>query len=233
MSNVSDKLQYSVSSSLGSTSLSGYDTESGNSEVNFSQSFPANSVNTSISLALTPGNLQSVFLLSDKGCTIRTNGLNTADVQTVSISGTPTGGSFPLAFGGDAVSLAYNTNAATMQSTLQGMPTIGASNVTCSGGPLPGTAIICTFAGSLNSGQQSLMTTSSASLTGGTSPTVSVAHTTPGLPSNIITLTAGIPFVWGTSTGYGTNPFAGVSAINGAYVTTTAAAQLQMKILTL
>ena len=232
MASVSDKLQYSVSSSTGSTSLSGYDTESGNTEININQQFPANSVNNSISLAFNSANLQSVFLWSDKGCTVRTNGLNTAEVQQVTITGTPTGGSFGIGFGNSVAVAAYNTNAATLQTTLQGMASIGSGNINCAGGPLPGTAINCTFAGALNTGQQALLLVGSA-LTGGTNAAVAVARITAGLPSNTIALTAGIPYVWGTSAGYGTNPFAATNTINGAYVSCTTAAQLQMKVLSL
>jgi hypothetical protein len=231
MATVNDKLQFSVSSSTGSTSLSGYDTESGNTETVFDESFPANSVNNSITLALTAANLQSVFLLSDKGCTLRTNNTNTADVQTISITGAPTGGSFPIGFGNAVAIAAYNTNAASLQTTLQAMTSIGNSNINCSGGPLPTNGIICTFAGTLNTGLQAVFSTNSAGLTGGTNAAVSVAHTTSGLPSNTIVLTAGIPLVWGTSQGYGANPF--TANVNGAFVSCTPATRLQMKILSL
>lgn len=224
-----DKLQYSVSSTAGSVSLSGYDAETGASEIVIDQSFSANSSNVGLTLALTAANLQSVFLLSDKGCTITTNGTSTADVQTISITGTPTGGTFPLVFGADvAAGVPYDATAAQVQTALQALGSIGSGNITCTGGPLPGTAITCTFSGTLAKGLQSLMLTGSGGLTGGTSPAVSVAHTTPGQPTNTITLRPGIPLVWGVS-GYGSNPFA--ANVTQAYVSCTPASRLQAKIL--
>ncbi len=181
-------------------------------------------------MALTAANLQDVFLVSDKGMTITTNGTGTADVQTITITGTPTGGSFPVGFGDQVTELAYNASASAVQTALQALSSIGASNITCTGGPLPGTAVVCTFAGSLATGLKSLMTTYSGSLTGGSSPAVAITHTTPGLPQDTITLVAGVPLVWGKSAGYGTNPFAG--NVTGAYVSCTPASRLQGRILT-
>lgn len=226
-----DKLQFSVSSTAGSVSLSGYDAETGASEIVIDQSYGASSVNAALTLALTAANLQSVFLLSDKGCTITTNGTGTADVQTITITGTPTGGTFPLYFGGQiAAGLPYDATASQVQTALQALTSIGSGNITCTGGPLPTTAITCTFAGTLATGQQPLMVTGSGGLTGGTSPAVSVTHTTPGLPTNTIVLQPGIPRVWGTSMGAGACPF--TSNVSQAYVSCTPAARLQAKILT-
>ena len=88
------------------------------------------------------------------------------------------------------------------------------------GWTLPTNAIVCTFAGSLNSGLQPVFT--AAGLTGGTNAAVAVSHTNAGLPSNTIVLTAGIPLVWGTSQGYGSCPFS--VNTNGAYVSCVPAA---------
>lgn len=232
MANLTQKLQTTVSTSNGTTSLSGYDTESGNSMVGpLSQNFPASTVNTAISLSFTLSNLQSITLLSDKGCTIKTNGTGSADVQTVSISGSPTGGTFPLVFNGQvAAGIAYNASAATVQSALQALSSIGSGNVTCSGGPLPGTAVVCTFSGTLATGQQPLMLTGSGGLTGGSSPTVSIAHTTPGLPTQTITLQPGVPLAWGVSTGQAC-PF--TSSVTTAFVSNSASQNLQITGLTL
>jgi hypothetical protein len=232
MANLTQKIQTTVSNSNGATSISGYDTESGNASVGpLSQNFPANAANSQVSLAFTLANLQSIVLLSDKGCTIRTNGTGTADVQTISISGTPTGGTFPLVFNGQvAAGLPYDATAAQVQSALQGLSSIGSGNVTCTGGPLPGTAIVCTFAGTLATGQQPLLLTGSGGLTGGTSPAASVAHTTPGLPTQTITLEPGIPVVWGASMGTQC-PF--TSSVTTAYVSNAPSQNLQISGLTL
>lgn len=226
------KLQSSVTSSTGSVSLSGYDAEAGNSEILIDQSFPASTINGALTLALTVADLQSIYLVCDKGCTLTTNGTGTADVQTVSITGTPTGGTFPLVFGGEvAAGIPYDATASQVQTALQALGSIGAGGVACAGGPLPGTAVTCTFAGTLAIGQQSVMLTGSGALTGGTSPAVAVAHTTPGKPSDTVTLEPGIPLVWGASMSGVAAPFS--TNVTSAYVTCTSACRLRGKILTL
>jgi len=102
-------------------------------------------------------------------------------VQTLSISGAPTGGTFTLTFWGFTTApIAYNATAAAVQSALQALPSVGTGNVTCTGGPLPGSSVIITFGGSLSSMVLPLITANSGGLTGGTSPTASVAATTAG-----------------------------------------------------
>ena len=73
MATVTHKIASSVSSSTGSVSLSGYDSEAGNSEIVFDQTFPAGSTNVPISLALTAASLQAIFMVSPQGCVIKTN----------------------------------------------------------------------------------------------------------------------------------------------------------------
>jgi hypothetical protein len=103
-----------------------------------------------------------------------------SEVQTVTITGTPTGGTFTLSLGGaTTAALAYNAPTATVQTALQGLSTIGSGNVTVTG--TAGTTYTCTFAGTLANQDVATMT-AVGSLTGGTSPTVGVATTTPGTP---------------------------------------------------
>ena len=108
------------------------------------------------------------------------------DVQTLSVAGTPTGGSFILLFNGDTLGpIAYNANAAAIQALIDAHPQLGTVNgtqqVIVTGGALPGTPIVFTFSGStVASFWQPLFTVFSNSLTGGTNPAPSVAHTTPG-----------------------------------------------------
>jgi hypothetical protein len=103
------------------------------------------------------------------------------DVQTLSVTGTPTGGSFLLNFNGDTIGpVLYNSTAAQLQALLDADPQIGAANTLVSGGPLPGTALVITFQNLCGNLLQPVMTILSNSLTGGSSPTPSVAHTTSG-----------------------------------------------------
>lgn len=104
-----------------------------------------------------------------------------SEVQTLSITGTPTGGTFTLTYNGQTTSpIAYSAIASAVQTALQALSTIGSGNVTCSGGPLPGSSVTITFAGSLAGMTHPLITANSASLTGGSSPTAAVVETTPG-----------------------------------------------------
>jgi hypothetical protein len=112
-----------------------------------------------------------------------TTGAAVADVQTLTISGTPTGGTFTLVFGGQTTAvIPFNATAAQVQAALTALSSIGAGNVTCTGGPLPGSSVTITFAGTLAPGPQPVITVGSNSLTGagGTSPAPAVAHTTTG-----------------------------------------------------
>lgn len=93
------------------------------------------------------------------------------EVQTVSITGSPTGGTFTLTFGANTTAaIAYNATAAAVQTALQALASIGSGNAVCTGGPLPATAITVEFTGTLGFANQATMTFAS-SLTGGASPT--------------------------------------------------------------
>lgn len=111
----------------------------------------------------------------------------TNEVQTLTIGGTPDGGSFKLAFDG------YNTAAvdwtdtdndlvAAIDAALEALPNIGADGVTCAAGTLSsgiGTVTI-TFGGNLAEMVVPTITVADNSLTG-TDPTLAVAETTPGV----------------------------------------------------
>lgn len=111
----------------------------------------------------------------------------TNEVQSLSISGTPTGGTFTLTFNGQTTAaIAYNAAASAVQSALRALSNIGSTGVVCSGGALPGTAVTITFQGTLANTNVAQITASSAGLTGGTSPTASISTTTQGGPTSYI-----------------------------------------------
>ncbi len=107
-----------------------------------------------------------------------------SSVQTIAITGAPTGGTFVISAtppGGsptNTVAIAYNASAATVQAAL--VTVYGSGNVTCSGGSLPATAVVCTFAGSDANKVVNLMSLSSKSFTGGSSPNVTFTMTSTG-----------------------------------------------------
>lgn len=115
-------------------------------------------------------------------------GANANDVQTVTITGTPTGGTFTLSYNGQVTgNIAFNATAATVAAALVALPGIGASaNVAVTGGPGPGTPWVVTFQGLLGNLPQNVLVANGAGLTGGASPAISVTHTTPGTTAEAI-----------------------------------------------
>ncbi len=105
-------------------------------------------------------------------------------VQSLAVSGIPTGGTLSLSYRGSTATVPYNATSAQVQAALSGLPGIGAGNVTASGGPLPGAAVTITFAGRLANQPLPLVTASGTGLTGGTSPSASVTQTTAGVSAS-------------------------------------------------
>lgn len=113
------------------------------------------------------------------GTNVVADGPDTAEVQTVTITGTPTGGTFTLSFGGQTTSaLAHNSTATTVQDALRNLDNVGTNNVTVTGGPGPGTPYVVTFGTSQGNVPQM---TAAHAFTGGTSPNIAVTTTTPGV----------------------------------------------------
>lgn len=106
----------------------------------------------------------------------------TDEVQQIAITGGPTGGTFTLTFSGQTTSgIAYNAAASAVQSALEALSNIAPGDITCTGGPLPGSNVSVSFAGGSYDGVDvPQMTANGSGLTGGTSPAVTVTTTTPG-----------------------------------------------------
>lgn len=86
---------------------------------------------------------------------------------TVTITGSPTGGTFTLSVDGNATAgIAYNATAAAVKAALEALPVVGAGNASVSGGN-GGPWVISVPTGTI--------TGSATGLTGGTSPAVTVA----------------------------------------------------------
>ncbi|MFE0207002.1 hypothetical protein [Streptomyces sp. NPDC058985] len=104
-----------------------------------------------------------------------------SEVQTVTITGGPTGGTYTLTFSGQTTAgIPYNATAAQVKTALEALSNINVGDVAVSGGPHPGTAMSVTFGGQYLSDDVAQMTASAASLTGGTSPAVNIATATAG-----------------------------------------------------
>jgi hypothetical protein len=105
----------------------------------------------------------------------------TNQVQTVTITGTPTGGTFTLAFNGAVTAaIAFNATAATVKAALEALPNVGAGATTVTGGPGPGTPWIVTFVGNGLDGNNWPVMVAVGSFTGGVTPAATPTITTPG-----------------------------------------------------
>lgn len=103
----------------------------------------------------------------------------TSEVQTVTITGSPTGGTFTLTFqGSTTAAIAYNATAAAVEAALQALPNLLPTDVAVTGGPGPATPWVVTFAPHLGNVTQM---TAAGSFTGGITPAIAVTTTTPGV----------------------------------------------------
>jgi hypothetical protein len=120
-----------------------------------------------------------------QNATAPVNGTN--EVQTLTIGGTPTGGTFKLAFDGHTTAPIEwtdtdNNLVAAIDAALEALPNIGTGGVTTAAGTVSsgiGTVTL-TFGGNLAKLVVPTITVADNSLTG-TSPTAAVAETTPGV----------------------------------------------------
>lgn len=99
------------------------------------------------------------------------------EVQNLSISGSPVSGTFGLTYGGEnTIPLNHNASAATVQAALEGLAPIGVGGVVCTGGPLPDTPVVITFAGSLSGLDldliENVLGVVAESVQGGNAPTI-------------------------------------------------------------
>jgi len=108
------------------------------------------------------------------GDVLSTGGVN--EVKTLTISGTPTGGSYTLTINGQTTApIAYNAANSAIQSALLALSSLDTGDVVVTGaGPFT-----LTFGG-VYAGQTAPAMTATASLTGGTSPNATVTVATPG-----------------------------------------------------
>lgn len=107
----------------------------------------------------------------------------TNEVQQLAI--VATGGTFTLTFGGHTTgTIAWNASAATVQTALAALSSIGAGNVSCSSGPLPGSPVLITFIGALGGADQAAITGSATGLTG-TGKAVTITTLVTGGPASV------------------------------------------------
>lgn len=101
------------------------------------------------------------------------------EVQSVTLTGVPTGGTFTLTFDGETTAaIAYNAAASAVQTALEALSSINPGDVTVTGDA--GGPWTVTFGGQYLGVNVPTMTKDETSLTGGTSPDVAVAVVTAG-----------------------------------------------------
>lgn len=108
----------------------------------------------------------------------------TNDVQTLTLSGSPTGGTvklsltFPAGNTQTTATIAYNASAATVQSAIAALSNVGSGNVTVTGSA--GGPWTVTFGGLLAARPVPVLVLATNSLTGGSTPSLGIVHTTTG-----------------------------------------------------
>lgn len=113
-------------------------------------------------------------------------GQATNEVQTVTLNGAPSDGTFTLTFRGATTSaLDHDNSAAGIQTALRALSTIGGTNVTVAGSA--GGPYTVTFASSLAATAVDELTADGSALIGGTTPPVTIATTAEGESANGIT----------------------------------------------
>lgn len=106
----------------------------------------------------------------------------TAEVQTITKTGTVSGGDYTITIvqtGETTGDIAYDANAAAIQAAIDALPRVGAGNIVVTGGPISTTPATLTYSGPEFVGENvAQATVDSSSLTGG--GTYGVTTTTPG-----------------------------------------------------
>lgn len=113
------------------------------------------------------------------------------EVQTVTITESPGGGTFTLTYDDQTTAaIAYDASAAVVEAALELLSNIGSGNVTCANGPLPGTPVTITFQNDLAArdvllivGDGSELTLGSPSQSPSSSPSESASASPSASPS--------------------------------------------------
>lgn len=106
----------------------------------------------------------------------------TTAVQTISVTGTPTAGTFKLKYGSQrTAALAFDATAADIQTALRALSNIGSAGIGATGGPVGTADVVLTFAGGLAKRVVKTISVVESTVTGGA---VVVTNTTPGVNSS-------------------------------------------------
>jgi hypothetical protein len=121
----------------------------------------------------------------------------TNETQQITVSGSPSEGSFTLTFDGETTAaIDYDATAAEVDAALEALSNIAVGDVTCTGGPLPGTAIDVEFTGNQAATDVAEMTASSSGLLAD----VTTTQEGTGARNELVTLSTDVPPGTGTFT---------------------------------
>lgn len=126
--------------------------------------------------------------------TLNFGGVN--EVQTITQTGSPTGGTYKLGYRGQVTgNIAQAATAAAVQAALEALDRIGPGNVVVAGSN--GGPYTVTFQRSLGARDVPTLTLAANALTGGTSPSVGIAETTKGNSQDAghLVLHSGLPLM--------------------------------------
>lgn len=126
---------------------------------------------------------------------------STSEVQTLTLSGTPTGGTVTLGFKVNSTTtpaIVFNSSAAALQTALLAMPLFTTGDVVVTGGPLPAVETLA-FGGQYANAELPVLTISNG-LTGGTAPTATLTRLAPAATSAALIPILGSQFDYFVST---------------------------------
>tara|TARA_R110002124_G_scaffold283216_1_gene458978 strand:+ start:4665 stop:7544 length:2880 start_codon:yes stop_codon:yes gene_type:complete len=134
------------------------------------------------------------------------------EAQTLTITGTPTSGTINVSFQGVGVDVPYNASSSVLQVALESLSTIGTGNVSVTGGPWPGTALVVEFINEftvtdveiLELDFSGIVMTVTETTKGVTAPTGSVETTVTPLIQTTTTANSG-PNCWDVAANWDTN----------------------------
>lgn len=134
------------------------------------------------------------------------------EVQTLTLTGSPTAGGVIVSYQGEGVNIPYNASAATAEALLDTVSTIGSGNTNVTGGPWPGTPLVVEFINDLAVTNVELLEIDTSALTmlvtettpGVTAPTGEVVTTVSPLTSSTTTPSEG-PNDWSIAANWNTN----------------------------
>lgn len=139
-------------------------------------------------IAVNTNSLTGASIIADL---IQRGSLGINEQQEIAITpNVPTGGTFTLTFNSETTTgIAYNADAATVQTAIEALATPVAGDVSVTGGPLPGTPIVIEFKGAYANTDVAIMSGVS-SLTGTNNQSTTITTTTTPTGPNYIDNTA-------------------------------------------